>query len=109
MRIEDFPCYPHTDLKDIKIGGKIAESVTYSFGSDHIKNGKMKAIKNALVNDKDCFIASKQIDSKGFHFKNGTEADIDCPFIYEYRCVCIGSFPYNYKGFRMKAYVFQYI
>lgn len=109
MRMQDFPCYPHTDLKDIKLNGKITESITYAFGSIHIKDGKMKLIKNALVNDNDCFIASKQLESKAFHFKNGTEVDIDSPFIYEKRCICIGSFPYNYKGFRMKAYVFQYI
>lgn len=109
MRVEDFPCYKHTDLEDIKLNGKLAESITYSFDHKYLKESKMKQFKNVLVNEKDCFIASTRIETKTIHFKTGTEVDIDCPFIFENRCICLGSFPYNYKGFRMKAYVFQYI
>ncbi|MNB71945.1 hypothetical protein D3C75_185230 [compost metagenome] len=106
MRVENFPCYPHKDLADIRFNGKLAESVTYSFDKKNVKQNKLKQM---LVNDKDCFIASTQIDKPTIRFKTGTEVDIDCGFIFESRCVCIGSFPYNYKGYRMKAFLFQYI
>lgn len=106
MNVQDFPCYKYDDLEDIKLNGKLAESITYSFDKKHIKQKKLKQM---LVNGKNCFIASTQLDKPTIRFKTGAEVDIDCPFIFESRCICIGSFPYNYKGYRLKAFVFQYI
>ncbi len=106
MRVEDFPCHPHDNLKYIKLNGKLAESVTYDFDKKHVKQKKLVQM---LVNDNRCFIASTQEQKPTIRFKPGTEVDIESPFIFETRSVCIGSFPYNYKGYRMKAFVFQYV
>ena len=108
MRLEDFQCYKPEQLNGIFIGGISPESMTYDYSADQVK---IKRFKQNLINDEQVFIVSTQKKKPVFRFREGVEIDINNPYGWnsESRAICVGATSFNYKGFQMVGYIFQYI